>query len=405
MTSTHSKTRIRLGNSDIALSRIRSGEPAAVHLLHRAKAEIGFARCLCTPTLPKLVIRSRAGRFHVARWPAGGDEHSPACRFHGSSPTGTDPGTAIAGIRDDGEGVSIRVDAVLRPAVTKPGTTVKRSASGQSPAVSRSRVSMLGMLQYWWQAAGLHRYRPGQRRTWGFVQQRLKPVVERCRLNGLAGTEVCHIAGAARSAATEPGFDTWQEGLRPRPGRGGRVGLLIGEVTGSRPTDYGVAWAVKGVRPRLFSTRELATKLERSFRLALAPPRAVVVQPVAVFTVSMTRHGNMSVQDAGVLATRCYVPVDSGHEIVMAEYLMTHEREFVKPIRMEPGEATLPDFVVTDTTPHTLIEVWGMTGNAAYDARKSVKVAHYRKQRMRLVEWTPPQPLPSIPEASLEPQW
>ena len=44
-----------------------------------------------------------------------------------------------------------------------------------------------------------------------------------------------------------------------------------------------------------------------------------------------------------------------------------------------------------------MVEVWGVTGSAAYEQRERTKLARYRAHGVPVLEWTPPEPLPPLP--------
>lgn len=109
-----------------------------------------------------------------------------------------------------------------------------------------------------------------------------------------------------------------------------------------------------------------------------------------------------------LLTSADYIPVDSSHELTMADALIAAHRDFVKPLHYDRDEATLPDFVLTDSPnstatdsdghhrSETVIEVWGVTGSTAYEQRKHAKLARYRAEGVPVIEWTPPEPLPPL---------
>lgn len=58
--------------------------------------------------------------------------------------------------------------------------------------------------------------------------------------------------------------------------------------------------------------------------------------------------------------------------------------------------AVLPDFVLTDTDPATMVEVWGMLDRDDYTARKRAKIIHYRSTDTPLIEWDVRDRLPDL---------
>ena len=71
----------------------------------------------------------------------------------------------------------------------------------------------------------------------------------------------------------------------------------------------------------------------------------------------------------------------------MADRLIAERRAFRKPLRHIGRAATHPDFILTDVTPETVIEVLGLTGNSDYDARMAAKRAQYRAAGIPVIEW------------------
>ena len=91
-------------------------------------------------------------------------------------------------------------------------------------------------------------------------------------------------------------------------------------------------------------------------------------------------HGYLRLVDAAVMLTsRDYLPADSSHEVVMSDALVAAHRAFTKPLRYG-GETVLPDFVLTDTDPPTVVEVWGIAGRSDYEARKRTKLDALRRR-------------------------
>jgi hypothetical protein len=98
---------------------------------------------------------------------------------------------------------------------------------------------------------------------------------------------------------------------------------------------------------------------------------------------------------AAMLTARTYVPADSSHEITMATALADAGRSFVKPLRYDAQAETLPDFALLDCDPPVYVEVYGITGNAAYQARKQ-EARHYQQTGRPVIEWYIADPLPDL---------
>ncbi|MEX3815841.1 DUF1173 family protein [Paraburkholderia sp. BR13439] len=109
---------------------------------------------------------------------------------------------------------------------------------------------------------------------------------------------------------------------------------------------------------------------------------------VALLLVERTSKGHLKVIDlAAMLCSHAYLPCDSIHEVAMANRLVTERRDFAKPVRMSAEDDMLPDFVLRDAGVRTHIEVYGMNGVPAYEARKEEKRALRLARGIPAVEW------------------
>jgi hypothetical protein len=71
----------------------------------------------------------------------------------------------------------------------------------------------------------------------------------------------------------------------------------------------------------------------------------------------------------------------------MSNRLVAERRVFEKPVRLQPEDDMLPDFVLLDTRPPTHIEVYGMNGLASYERRKKEKQRLRAERCIPAVEW------------------
>ena len=104
------------------------------------------------------------------------------------------------------------------------------------------------------------------------------------------------------------------------------------------------------------------------------------IDPAAARRCGTARVGSVVSQD--------YLPAESSFEVAMADKLAAAGRTFTKPMRYESRPGTgpvLPDFVLTDTRPATVVEVFGVTGRADYDARAREKRAYYAREGIPLL--------------------
>lgn len=79
-----------------------------------------------------------------------------------------------------------------------------------------------------------------------------------------------------------------------------------------------------------------------------------------------------------MLTSGAYLPADSSHEVAMADWLVAHGRSLTKPWRYDPcgcsdsaSTRVFPDFVLTDTDPATVVEVWVIVGRGGVPAAEN----------------------------------
>lgn len=81
------------------------------------------------------------------------------------------------------------------------------------------------------------------------------------------------------------------------------------------------------------------------------------------------------------------IPIDSSLEEKMVKYLVSKKLSFKKPQIMSVGEDLLPDFILTDRQPNTVIEVAGLLENMGYVKKLKEKEKHYKSKGFNYIEW------------------
>jgi hypothetical protein len=371
-------------------------------LFARARAEVGHGQCLCQTPALRLVIRcSRAGRYHLAGWPGEGELHDPSCSFHKltSEPTGRDAYSTEA-IREEDDGVAIRFSAALARKLSAPEPA--EASLEQRDGRARRTVGLLGLLHWLWEEAQLTTWHPRwRRRTWWVCHARLSEQITACSINGDELTEALYVVPpfqkeyARRNTAL---FEAFRIARLKRRGDTQRRGLILGEIRDVRATRYGVQYALAHHRGALFATRALNERLRRSYRPAFsAAAHEHGARRIGLFLVELSPKGNVRVLDmAAMLVSKLYIPADSSHEVMMANALADAGRAYVKPVRYDGSDLVFPDFVLTDVSPHSYVEVYGIHGRESYEQRKRVKQAHYQRQGAGLLEWDIVDSIPDV---------
>ena len=81
------------------------------------------------------------------------------------------------------------------------------------------------------------------------------------------------------------------------------------------------------------------------------------------------------------------IPIDSSLEDKMLKYLVSKKVSFKKPLIMSVGDDLLPDFILTDREPNTIIEVAGLLDDEGYVKRLREKEQHYKNKGFHYLEW------------------
>ncbi|MEV0776337.1 DUF1173 family protein [Streptomyces sp. NPDC050428] len=391
-----------LGGRTVVLSQLREHADEYASSFTRAKAEVGHAQCLCRTPALRLVIRcSRAGRYHVAGWPGEGEHHEADCPFYKLPPglSGRRDAYSVDAIREGETGVSIRFDTALARSLT--GAPRTRAPGEQREGRARRTVGLLGLLHWLWEESQLTAWHPRwRRRNWWICHARLLEQAEGCFINQAPAAEVLHIVPPFRPASPEQSATAF-EVFKNRLGRHGlkeHRRLILGEIKARTSTKYGVRYALAHQRVPLFASAALDERVRRSYRSAFAHAGTEQdARRVGLFLVDLSPRGNLTVVDmAAMLVTRLYIPADSSHEVAMGTALADSGRAFVKPLRYDGTAAVLPDFVLTDVTPHAYVEVYGIHGRESYERRKSTKQAYYQRQGATLIEWDVTQKMPDL---------
>lgn len=395
---------ISLADRVVAVADVKNHPDRYAGLFGRARSEVGHAVCLCrTDQTVRLVIRCRAGRYHLANWPAGGHQHAPGCSWY-RSPASMSGRSACADAITTGEnGTTIRLSTPLlvRGAAVPAETPVPAKTAAGSVATARRSVGLLAFLHYLWETARLHVWHPRERdRNWRICRERLDELAADCRVNLLDLAETLWIVPPFQREHAKRINADWEAYFARLAGSGRirRRGLVLGEIREVKPTDYGVRICLAHQRAALFASTKLMDRVRRSYPSAFSEQTGQAGRrQIVLCVIERSPRGYPVVVDlAAMLATGSYVPVDSHYEAQMAEGLAAARRTFVKPLHYDGADAVFPDFVLVDEVPETYVEVWGVRGRERYEARKREKQAFYRESGRTLLEWDVRDPLPVL---------
>jgi hypothetical protein len=303
----------------------------------------------------------------------------------------------LAAIRTIAGGLDVKLSTSL--SVRTVGQSTRQSSDQTSGDTSRRAAPLLGFLQRVWEDAGLNEWAGAPSRGWGACNAQLLSVLGDGKLNGKSMQDVLHVMRRyddADSSSVLAEFQSFLDRIVTTPARSDR-GLLIAELRSVEPSRYGFVVRLRQTRETFFASKAVIDSAADSFRSAWAMIGDACARVVTLAVIERTKEGNLRIVDCALqLCNSTFLPCDSSFEVAMANRLVAQRRRFVKPMRLERGDAMLPDFRLTDTTVPTAIEVYGMQGNAQYMARKAKNRRCTRANGRHASNGCPPDDLASV---------
>ncbi|MFY3590569.1 MULTISPECIES: DUF1173 family protein [Achromobacter] len=361
-----------------------------VLLLSHGKADV---RCCCLgPGHKRLSIHSRANsdRFHLARFPETGPDHSEDCIYYGVDPEMSGLGGYRRGVvqeLDDGNTkIKLKVGLQQRPTAA-PEEENAAAGTDKKMATARARsgqasMTLLGLLHYLWTEAGFNAWAPSMngKRSVGLVHYHLLRVASstfagRVRLSSnlvIAATAADGQQAGLNKAKSTEAMNRRRRLVAVAPLAQYQPGM---ESAGRLPI-----MGFHGI-PHLTLSAEDWEVLQRRFMAEINGwMSGDMVIAIAQTDVPTPAAGSMKarvVDLALMTVTPQWIPVDSGYEAAVVAALVAAERRFEKPLRFDAGtEQVFPDFWLRDRSEVVPMEVWGLT-DPDYAARKEQKIAHY----------------------------
>lgn len=361
-----------------------------VLLMAHGKADV---RCTCPGDGEKrLSIHSRANsdRFHLARFPETGAEHSEDCVYYGVDPNMSGLGSYRRGVvqeLDDGAvkiklKVGLQQRAAVAPQDSENSGPAETKAATPRPRSGQASMTLLGLLHFLWTQAGLHTWAPSMegKRNLGVVHHHLMRVAMSTYAGRVRLSQ--NLVIATPSASGQQAGQNKAKSLDAITQRR-RLVVVAPLAQHQEGMDGSSILPIAGFHgiPHLAVDDAIWASIERRFAREIDAWRAGnPIIAVAQTDPPRSSGGSMRAQvvDVSLMQiTRDWIPVDSGYEALIAEKLVAEKRRFEKPLRFDAGEdAVFPDFWLRDLTVPAPLEVWGLS-TSDYQTRKKDKAAHY----------------------------
>ncbi|WP_249279180.1 DUF1173 family protein [Bordetella genomosp. 5] len=349
-------------------------------------------RCCCLgPGTKRLSIHSRASsdRFHLARFPASGPEHSEDCSYYSTDPAMSGLGNYRKGVvqeLDDGS-VKVKLKVGLQQKATKApqdagDSLVEQKKQAPSSRSGQSSMSLLGLLHYLWTEAGFNSWPPSMegKRTLGVLHYHLLRIAKATYAGRLRLASSLLVSTATASGGQAELNKAKAVEAMNRRRRLVVVAPLFGYQVGMEGVPGLPISGYHGIPHLMMSPGQwevLHHKFAREVNGWMSGSQVVVI---AQTDVPVPAAGAMKadVVDLGlVLVTPEWIPVDSGYESAVVAKFVASGRRFEKPLRFDAGsEQVFPDFWLHDRSDLVPMEVWGLS-DPEYLARKATKIAHY----------------------------
>ncbi len=424
-----------IAGTKVSREALAESDVAGVQKLLKHDYERGVRPlCLCRPTRPIMVVRKLTSRYVLARMPGSGPDHHPDCESY-LSPAEWCGRSAYnrkaIEEREDGT-VLIRLDHPL--VADKPqlaSQPAKRHPDG--PAVKRDSATLLGMLHYFWEHAGLNRWSPRMldergrlKRGWWTVAQSAQDFAEVSYVRRELLADVLFTPAPFDLEQRAQQCAALRDFMLRRlvsPQGTTRHALLLAEIAAIKPTEYGARVDLKHLKEFSFWASaavldELRTRFPRAIaalqpsKTAHAPDQSPTPDGdrlVGIFRLGAAkREDHFQILEAGLLrVTQHWIPVESNYEAAVALALVRAGQRFSKPMRYDAAhEAVFPDFLLRHGDYDLPMEVFGWS-DEAYNVRKRAKIAYYRATGLPFWYWDVTEhgnalgDWPAIPHANL----
>jgi hypothetical protein len=381
-------------------------------------------KCLChgarvpADQAPLLYIRF-TDKYILARMPGTKDDHHPSCIFSHEYAQASDKGevSADSAYKDLPDGKfsltpAFQLDRNIQDAIKEKAGVPEK----QHHTKGRTGATLLGMLQFLWEKSGNNRYYPNKQRNWPRTAWFLEQTISHGKIGNKPMSETVYTPIWKRDDSHKRQFWQWADGLA-QDGQSGKVGVLIGSVRSFHTHDPFGGDAIEFTLDDLPASIRLTIPAQKAFLASYQRFWGVLahvnanssVKVVAIFLVSNGHRTDangklvkclVASKSSIMMTTKDYIPIESKYELMMADALAQAKRAYVKPIKWDGTQDTLPDFVLIDERPATFVEVFGVSNDTEYNQRKQQKIALYKERGQKLISWDAASghPIPVIPE-------
>lgn len=319
--------------------------------------------CQCRPTHPAMYVAHIAGNYVLKRMPGTGHLHDTTCESF-------DPPPELSGLGELARNTIVTDEAgetVLKldfPLTKRPGRAPPASAGNDDPTSVKaepSKLGLLGLLHYLWDSAELTKWRASWtgKRNWFIVRRELLAVAERTAAKATPLASVLYIPAMFSPEKKEELASQrrhFMHPLQPAAGKPVSLGIIIAELKGQEPSQYGRRLILKHMPDfSLFLSEGTAKKfdalVEDKIRMVEAASEGHVII-IATFSVNGS-YAEVS-EIAAMPVTGQWIPFEHDREYEVVSMLC--KRSFIKCLKYNMGSAApIANALLTDTEPPTAL--------------------------------------------------
>ncbi|MFC3571153.1 DUF1173 family protein [Paracoccus simplex] len=333
--STIKEPTYRLGHSSFSADAERLQQILA--WAHEKKAR---PTCLCSRAEPPMYVAKIGSGFFLKRMPGTGHLHEPSCPTFDPPPEvsglGQVNGQAI--VTDEAGETLLKLDFPLSVKGARATPVGDGGDEATSAEASPSKLRLLATLHYLWEAADLTKWRSayGRRRSWWIVHRELQGVAARTKTKAGAMADtlfvppVYSIEDKDRLAAERRRF---MHRLLPAKGKPVPLGILVAELKGQQPSQYGRKLTFKHLPDfPLFMDEETGKRFDKIAGEKVEMVEAMPDTHLICIATFSTKGNYGNVREIAVMpVTGQWLPFDNEREHELVQALM--DRDFVKCLK------------------------------------------------------------------------
>lgn len=362
-------------------------------VLKLAHAARKHATCNCNPDL-RIKLCFMAGLPYFALWPKEGKRHHQDCLFHRDEiDAALGAAAARAAIVENDDGIVKIAPAFHLARKLKSATKSSTPTGSPGQVIQQRRARLLNILRFLWDRADLARWEGGWTRNYYMVHRCIIYAAQDCVVGKQSLSELLYMPPPYKESEREQINEAMTAFLTSLASAPDALevcsGLVLGQIKAVEKERGGNVIRLSQSQMCISVSDEQGALLAQRYprENAALKSEADDCWCMVIAQVELEAGNRLTLIDGALmLVSKQYLPADSSYEVAAANALVKEERTFRKPLQVEPDEALLPDFLLTDTSPRTIMEVFGMD-TQEYLNRKAQKLRIYQEQGERVWTW------------------